>query len=273
MKMLCFIIVTLSVLTTSCTHIRQYSTFDEINTRTKGKNAKITLINEQDLIGRGIYITPDSTFWIDPNTSYKKSIITQAVSSIVINNRGRGTLEGLGLGLLGGIATGVSIGLLSGYEPGDIFTAEMKALLLGIGLGGIGGLLGLPIGTAVGSKDKFIIDYKEKFNVDLSSPLVPNSIIKLEVPPNDVLSVKNLLESELSSKGFNIVSEGQADYILRFLYIVDKNQILTEFKVYVINSSNEKIEGVVYFPSEPTGDIKINELIKEFINQLCPNIK
>lgn len=274
MKMLCFIIYTLSVLTTSCTHIRHYSTFDEINTITKDKNAKITLKNEQDLIGNGIYIAPDSTFWLDPNTGNKKSIITSEVSSIVLKNRGRGALEGLGLGLLGGAAIGALIGLSIGAEPGDVlFTTKDIALIGGIFGGGIGGLLGLLRGSVVGSNDKFIIDYKEKFDVDLSSPLVPNSIIKLEVPSSDVLSVKNLLESELSSKGFNIVSEGQADYILRFLYDVDKNNRLTAFKVYVINSSTEKIEGVAYFPSEPTGEIIINDLIKEFVNQLCPNMK
>ena len=282
--MLCFIIVTLSVLTTSCTHIRHYSTFDEINTITKGKNANITLINEKDLIGKGIYIAPDSTFWLDPNTGNKQSIITSEVSSIVFKKRVQGAAEGLFLGLLGGVTAGILIGWASFDKPDIWFgSAKESATFGGFVLGCFGGLLGIPIGAIVGSKDKFIIKEmeiekiktkvkKEKFlfNVELSAPIIPNSTIKLEAPPH---AIQNLLEHELSSKGFVVVSEGDADYILRFIYSVDKNNRLIGFTLHIVNSSTDKIVGVANFQSEHIEEIYIIDIIKEFVNQLCPNMK
>jgi hypothetical protein len=265
-------------LITGCTHIRKYSTFDEINTKTKDKNAKITLISEQNLIGKDIYIAPDSTFWLNPNTKNKQSIITSEVSSIAFKNSWRGKLDGLLLGFLGGAVIGVTIGYLQGDDdPGMMMglNAELKAVLGGIGLGGIGGLLGIPIGTIIGSNDKFIIENREKisiFNVDLSSPLTSNSVIKLEVTPHDILSIKNILEYELSSKGFDI-TEGFANYTIRFSYSINDKKRLRVFKATIYSMATDKIVGVANYRSNPYKETSITEIIKEFINQLYPEMK
>jgi hypothetical protein len=108
------------------------------------------------------------------------------------------------------------------------------------------------------------------FNVELSAPLIPNSKIKLEVTPT---AIHNILERELFSKGFVVVSEGDADYILRFLQSIDKNNRLIGFTLHIINSSTDKIIGVANFQSEHMEEIYITDIIKEFINQLCPNMK
>ncbi len=262
MKKLCLIIYTLSLLIPGCTHIHKYSTFDELNSKTKGKEAKITLINEQELIGKDIYISSDSTFWIDPDRENKKSIITPEVSSIFIKDRTRGAIAGLGLGLLGGAAVGC---LYRGW-----FWPIVNAITTGIG-----GLLGFSYGLIVGVNDKFIINPKGKYsyNFELSTPITPNSIIKLEISPHDALSIQKILEHELSLKGLNVVSEGQADHVIYFSYSINKQQKLIGFTANIVNSSTGRIAGFADFQNVPYREIIITEIIKEFVNQLCKDMK
>ncbi len=301
MKKLCLIIYTLSLLFTGCTHICKYSTLGELNNKIKDKEAKITLINELDLIGKDINIYTDSTFWLDPNTENKQSIITSEVSSIITKSRWQGVLEGLGLGLLGGAAIGAIIGFES-YEGPDLLVGSPAgaALFVGFFCGILGGLLGIPIGAIVGSKDEFIINRKDEttfpqgeeikeektipfqreefvknliFYFSLSNPIKPNSSIKLEISPHDdVLSIQNILERELSLKGYNVVSEGYVDYTLYFSYNVNEQQKLIGFKAHIINSSTGEIECYSKF-NETTEEITPNDLIKEFVNQLFPEMK
>ncbi len=108
------------------------------------------------------------------------------------------------------------------------------------------------------------------FNIELSAPLIPNSKINLEVSPP---AIKNLIEHELSSKGFVVVSEGEVDYIIRFLQSLDKNNRLIGFTLNIINSSTDKIVGVANFQSDQMEEIYITDVIKEFVNQLCQDTK
>jgi len=170
MKRRCFVIIVLVIFTSSCTHIREYSTFDDINTATRDKKTEITLSDDQSLIVDRLQITPDSTFWRNPSGGNTESVPTSEVKSVVVRNRGRGALEGFGLGTLIGFGVGVLIGLISGDDPGAgagrifSFTAEEKAGMFGILLGVPGGLLGLLAGASTGSKDKFIIEDKNQSN-------------------------------------------------------------------------------------------------------------
>jgi hypothetical protein len=86
---------------------------------------------------------------------------SQQVARIKETSHGMGAAEGLGLGVL----IGGTIGALAFYSSGDdecngegegqwcLFTlsAEEKAVLGGIALGGVGGLIGLVVGAAAGS--------------------------------------------------------------------------------------------------------------------------
>lgn len=159
------VIMALAVFASRCTHIRQVHSFDDINKAAAGKLASMTLTNGQVLSGKGLQMAMDSTFWLDKATGRKQSIATSEIGKVVIKKRGRGALEGLGIGILTGAVTGALIGFASGDDdPKTVFlplTAEEKALGGGIVLGGAGGLLGLPIGAAVGSKDKFVLHEKK----------------------------------------------------------------------------------------------------------------
>jgi hypothetical protein len=167
MKMPLSIIISSTLFFSACTHIRKPLVFDDINKMTTGKHANVSLLNGRVLSGSDIQIARDSTFWRDLTTNKKQSIATSEVSNIIIKKSDRGALEGAGLGLLFGGVAGAVIGFASGDDPGVgkggfeeivAYTAGQKAFGYGIVLGGAGGLLGLYIGAAVGSKDKFVVN-------------------------------------------------------------------------------------------------------------------
>jgi hypothetical protein len=85
---------------------------------------------------------------------------SQQVARIEETSHGMGAAEGFGLGVL----IGGTIGAVAFYASGDdecnndegqwclfTFSAEEKAVIGGIALGGVGGLIGLVVGAATGS--------------------------------------------------------------------------------------------------------------------------
>jgi len=155
---------------TSCTHLRTFSTFDDINAVSKDRKGQIILVNGVGYTGRSFHLADDSTHWRDLNTNESQSISTSQIHAIAIKKSSRGAWEGFGLGLLAGAVSGVVIGLMSGDESasgvlelgilriGPFPSSEGgNALGYGIVFGGLGGLVGLPIGAATGSKDKFVL--------------------------------------------------------------------------------------------------------------------
>jgi hypothetical protein len=167
MKPRYIIIIALAVFTSRCTHLRQVQSFDEINKVAAGKPARVTLTDGRVLSGKGLQMATDSTSWLDSTTGRKQSIVTTEIDKVVIKKRGRGALEGLGMGVLAGAVIGFALGDDPPCEPypNDLFgigqslcegfrlSAGEKALA---GAGG-GGLWGMIIGAAVGSKDKFVL--------------------------------------------------------------------------------------------------------------------
>lgn len=166
MKTRYIVIISAIIFVSNCTHIRRPFLFDDINKAGIGKKVGITLTNGCVFNGKSIQITHDSTSWLDSNTKNTQSIATSQIKSTVLKKSGRGALEGLGLGILSGAITGALIGFVSGDDdPQTVFlpyTAEEKAVGYGVVLGAAGGLLGLPIGAAVGSKDKFLFEDVKK---------------------------------------------------------------------------------------------------------------
>ena len=134
--------------------------YASLNRRAGGQDARVTLADGRLLPAAALQVTPDLTSWIDPASGAVMNVATSEVTAVQFTHRGRGALEGLGIGLLSGAAVGALAGLASGDDdPGILaFTAEEKALLGGAFFGGIGGLLGLPFGAAVGSKDVYVLE-------------------------------------------------------------------------------------------------------------------
>lgn len=78
-------------------------------------------------------------------------IPVSTVESVTVVRRGRGALQGLGLGAVGGFVLGFALG--ASADHGD--TASLAGLLVGISLSGIGGVSGLLFGGLVGSRDVY----------------------------------------------------------------------------------------------------------------------
>ena len=146
-----------------CSHTRSFSNYDEINSLTKGKVAKLKLSEGDNIEGRDIQITTDSTYWVEPRKGIKNAVPTSQVHKLVIVKRGRGAWEGFRPFFGAGLTLGLW-GLIDGNDPhcqpGSFicirFSAHDKFLignLLGIGSGVIPGL----IGYMVGSEDVYVI--------------------------------------------------------------------------------------------------------------------
>lgn len=153
----------LAALFIGCTHnhfVRSTSSanYASLNERGRRHQAIITLANGRELTAYKLRFAPDSTSWVDPHTQRPIAVQTAEVSNIRFVSRGKGALEGFGLGLLIGALSGAMIGLAGRDYPEVSFTAEEKALLGGIAFGALGGSIGLPVGRAVGSKDIYRIE-------------------------------------------------------------------------------------------------------------------
>lgn len=158
------ILVLFALILWGCTHTHHLSRaknpdeLKQINRLGTGKEGKMILNQGEMITAQDIHVRADQTYFLNVNSGRKDSITTSEIREFHFKRSGQGALEGLGIGLLFGATTGVVAGFLSGDDPPGWFamTAEEKATGLGI-LGGIGGgILGLPIGAATGSREIFI---------------------------------------------------------------------------------------------------------------------
>lgn len=88
------LIVVSLILLVGCSHICQFSHYDEINARTKGKDANLLLLNGTNIKGNDILMTADSTYWFQQPMNIKQSVSTSEVHKLILVNRGRGAWYG-----------------------------------------------------------------------------------------------------------------------------------------------------------------------------------
>ena len=162
------ILVGLSIFFVGCTHHRQFSSYDEINSRVLWQSVKISLSDGTLTKGRNVVIRPDSTSWFVTWTSSNQIVATSSVQHLTIVNRDRGAWEGF----RGSLIVGAVLGLI-GYASGDDeevifgFTAGDK-LRLGLTAGVVFGvLIGIPVGAAIGSLDKITMPIDSLTNPEL----------------------------------------------------------------------------------------------------------
>lgn len=97
---------------------------------------------------RGLRLTSDSLSFIAGEDQQRRAVSVRDVETVTVTRRGRGTLEGLGLGLVGGIVVEAIGGRIAASE-GDFFGSEAQTVFGGL----TGGVVGFPLAA---SSDSFV---------------------------------------------------------------------------------------------------------------------
>jgi hypothetical protein len=131
----------------------------DLREKTAHREATVALRSGMELEARCLFLRPDSTSWLDPHTHELKTVATADVVEVQMVHRGKGTLEGLGIGLLTGTLTGAVIGFADGDDPPGWFsmTAGQKAAMGGVAFGSLGGLAGTVAGAMNGHREEFYV--------------------------------------------------------------------------------------------------------------------
>jgi len=139
-----------------CTHHRPLTELSEV----VGGELTVETTSHQRIDARA-YPSADG---VQITNEDRQPIATGEIDEVTEIKRGRGALEGGGIGALGGIAAGVILGFAAGDDPCDenverdcyyAFTAGQNAMIFGIIFGGLGGLGGLVVGAIIGSRDVY----------------------------------------------------------------------------------------------------------------------
>ena len=142
-----------SLLLAGCTHVRPAPLASgdgrsEVNDRARTAEAVVVVADGERARARALHLAPDLATWTDPETGSVRSAPTGDLVSVRFVDRGRGGVEGAGLGLLAGAGVGLVLGTLVAVtdESGPILTpAEGVAFsalgfgLVGAGVGAVGG--------------------------------------------------------------------------------------------------------------------------------------
>lgn len=135
------------------------STFDEVNARLENKAVTIISADGRTFTGKSPQFAPDFTSWFDPETYRQATIATSEIRKIVTLKRSRGALEGLKYGALIGAAAGLSYGVASGADKDPQgYGPDIDTPGWGVMLAADGALVGLVVGTIVGSRDEYVIE-------------------------------------------------------------------------------------------------------------------
>jgi hypothetical protein len=152
----------------ACTHERPISQIHDVT----GKWVIVETTNHEKVEAVAIAASDGVTF-----TNDRVMLGPSEVASVTEVRRGRGALEGAGIGFLTGATIGAVIGFADGDDECDdsggqwcilVFTATEKAILGGIFIGGIGTIVGVVFGAAMGSK--FVYSYGDQVRVTPTGP-------------------------------------------------------------------------------------------------------
>lgn len=117
--------------------------------------------------GELIAVKQSSILLLGSSSGTDVSIEVTDINTIKIVKKSR-ALSGLGLGSLIGGGSGAAIGFLSGDDPHNqlfSFSAGEKALIAGVALGIVGGLVGLTAGALAGTDKTIQIEGKSDLEI------------------------------------------------------------------------------------------------------------
>ena len=167
--------------------------------REKAKGAEI-LVQKKDgqRIKAELLAVKDGRFILmDASTFSDVTCAVNDIRSLQIVKKAK-MLKGLGLGSLTGGATSTVIGFLSGNDkPGFMsFTAGQKALVLGVGLAAIGGLIGGVSGALTGIDQSVDIEGRSSTEIESILRKLDKEARFPQGRPGDLLKTTSLPQSE-----------------------------------------------------------------------------
>lgn len=150
----------------NCTHTRyiplnnseeNLADYEAIRKKSGMQTAKL-LSSTDTYSASDIRISSDSTSFVESKTGNQKTITTESLREISFRDRGKGVIEGIGMGALIGFSTGFTIGYFS-YKEGEFNLGDSRfesGIVGGVGLGAPAAVIGLIAGAIKCSENKYV---------------------------------------------------------------------------------------------------------------------
>ena len=152
-------------------------TFSSLKERAlRQKKGEVTLVDGQKYAAYFIRIGPDSTSWMNSDLQVLR-VETAKISNVKFVDRGKGVLQGAGVGFLSLFMFAIFLGALEGDLSLGVKTGFIAGLRSGV--------VGLPIGAIAGSKDIYEMPAQTTTQAPGSVQQSPGSTI---VPPRGPLA-------------------------------------------------------------------------------------
>jgi hypothetical protein len=150
------------------------ASYSKTNSELQGKKVQITLTNGETIKAEQIEITDHAISYDNPDLQSKQTVPISEVNEITFKNRGKGARTGFAIAAAIGAPTGallsyVGAAVAEEEDPGSIEILAWGALLFGVGTGLV---LGMPIGAAIGSKDKYLFTIPTDSSAAIPEPIV-----------------------------------------------------------------------------------------------------
>jgi hypothetical protein len=150
-RLLIFLILFSGCSTTSLVQT-DHLTSDELNKKINGKQGLIMLTKNGEIKAKNIQVDIDTTSYIDLKTQNRNSMPTSRIVQINIKKRGKGALQGLGIGFLSGACIGSILCIKWGDET------DVPCMLVVPPFFGVFAMLpSTLLGTLIGSTEKYIL--------------------------------------------------------------------------------------------------------------------
>jgi len=182
-----FSLLLLSGILNGCTTLR---VIDQDNatdlSKIQSREAQVKLLDGRQIDAINLKLRLDSTSFFDRTAKQSKVVATAEIAEIIVARKNAGAKKGAIIGVLSGVTLGAIIGFALGDDPppcdiedpfekvfceiideldlpfeGERYSAEEKAVILGLTSGVVGALVGRTIGKAVGQKDRYKFEMKE----------------------------------------------------------------------------------------------------------------
>ncbi len=144
----------------SCTTMKLVNTdqinFYDLNAKHESDDVTIIKKNQEIIKGHDLKVTQDSTT-LNGSTQNKLFIPTGQIKEIIFKDSWDGAVDGFTYGFLTGAGTGIIAVLAKdeGGNKGDTFPI-LASVIIGTAWGLAFGLVGLPVGAAIGHKYKYV---------------------------------------------------------------------------------------------------------------------